>query len=89
MTKITLTPELEAWAEDEVRAGRADSVEAFVVGTLQRFVASKKADDDWVRSKLDEARASVARGDVIDGDVFFAEVEGWIAEDEQAVSPAE
>lgn len=76
MTAITLPPDLEAWARAEVAAGRAASVEALVAQALQ----ARRAEVDYVRGKLDEARASLARGEGIDGDIFLAELDGWIAE---------
>ena len=76
MTAITLPADLEAWARAEVAAGRADSVEALVADALNE----RRAEVEYVRAKLDEARASLARGQGIDGDVFLAELDEWIAE---------
>ena len=76
MTAITLPADLEAWARAEVAAGRAESVEALVA----QAVRSRRAEIDYVRAKLDEARASIARGDVLDGDAVMAELDQWIAE---------
>lgn len=59
MTTITLPPDLEAWARTEVAAGRAESVEALVADALNEH----RAEIEYVRGKLAEARASVARGD--------------------------
>jgi hypothetical protein len=76
MTAITLPADLEAWARAEVEAGRAESVEALVAQAL----AERRAEVEYVRGKLDEARASLARGEGIDGDAFMAELDQWIAE---------
>jgi hypothetical protein len=76
MTAITLPADLEAWARAEVAAGRAESVEALVANALHE----RRAEIEYVRAKLDEARASLARGEGIDGDIFLAELDGWIAE---------
>jgi hypothetical protein len=76
MTAITLPPDLEAWAEAEVAAGRAVSVEALVAKAL----SARRNEQDYVRGKLDEARASLARGDGIDGDVMLAELDQWICD---------
>jgi len=59
MTAITLPADLEAWARAEVAAGRAESVEALVAEAL----ATHRAEIEYVRGKLDEARASIARGE--------------------------
>jgi hypothetical protein len=73
---VTLPADLEAWARAEVAAGRAQSVEALVADALRE----RKEEIDYVRGKLDEARASIAKGDVVDGDVVLAELDEWIAE---------
>ena len=59
MTAITLPADLEAWARAEVAAGRAESVETLVADAL----SERRAEIEYVRSKLDEARASLARGE--------------------------
>ena len=76
MTAITLPPDLEAWACAEVEAGRAESVEALVAQALQE----RRSEMEYVRGKLDEARASLARGEGFDGEVVLAELDQWIAE---------
>jgi uncharacterized membrane-anchored protein len=76
MTAISLPSDLEAWAQAEVAAGRAESVEALVAAALQE----RRAEIEYVRGKLDQARASLARGEGIDGDVVLAELDEWIAE---------
>jgi hypothetical protein len=78
MNAITLPSELATWAEAEVAAGRAASVEALVEDAL----AERRERLQDVRSKLDEARASLANGAGIDGAAFLAEIDGWIAEDD-------
>lgn len=80
MTAINLPPDLEAWARTEVAAGRAESVEALVASVLE----TRQREVGYVRAMLDEARASIAAGRVIDGDVALAEIDGWIAELEAA-----
>lgn len=59
MTDVTLPAELEAWARAEVAAGRAESVEALVADAL----ADRRAEIEYVRGKLDEARSGLARGE--------------------------
>jgi predicted transcriptional regulator len=80
MTAITLPPDLEAWAEAEVAAGRAKSVEALVAKALQ----SQRAHQDYVRSALDQARASVAAGKTVSLREALNEIDVWVAEDEEA-----
>ena len=66
MTAVTLPADLEAWARAEVEAGRAESVEALVAEALRE----RRAEVEYVRGKLDEARASVAAGRTIPLDEF-------------------
>jgi predicted transcriptional regulator len=80
MTTITLPPDLLAWARDEVAAGRAESVEALVAQALQE----RRAEIEYVCGKLDEARASLARGEGVPLDEAFRQIDSWIAEDEAA-----
>lgn len=80
MTAITLPAELEAWARAEVAAGRAESVEALVADAL----GERRAEIEYVRSKLDEARASLARGEGVPLEEAFRQIDAWIAEDEAA-----
>ncbi len=61
MTAITLPPDLLAWARAEVAAGRAESVEALVAAAVHE----RRAEIEYVRGKLDEARAGLARGEGI------------------------
>lgn len=82
MTAVTLPADLEAWARAEVAAGRAESVEALVADALRE----RQAEIEFVRSKLDEARASLARGEGIPLKEAFRRIDQWIAEDEAAAS---
>lgn len=68
MTAITLPPDLLAWARAEVAAGRAESVEALVAAAVRE----RRAEIEYVRGKLDEARASLARGEGIALEEFLA-----------------
>jgi len=67
MTAINLPADLEAWARAEVAAGRAESVEALVADALRE----RQAEIEHVRGKLDEARASLARGEGIPLEEFL------------------
>jgi hypothetical protein len=80
MTDITLPADLEAWARAEVAAGRAKSVEALVADALKE----RRAEVEFVRGKLDEARASLARGEGVPLEEAFRQIDAWIAEDEAA-----
>jgi Arc/MetJ-type ribon-helix-helix transcriptional regulator len=80
MTAITLPADLEAWARSEVEAGRAESVDALVADAVKE----RRAEIEYVRGKLDEARASLARGEGISLEEAFRQIDSWIADDEAA-----
>lgn len=80
MAAIMLPADLEAWARAEVAACRAESVEALVAEAL----AERRAEIEFVRGKLGEARASLARGEGIPLEEAFRQIDAWIAEDEAA-----
>ena len=67
MNAITLPTDLEAWAEAEVAAGRAHSVEQVATTALQGYRRQLEA----FRRTLDEAEAEVlAEGGIPAEDVF-------------------
>ena len=70
MTAITLPETLEAWAEAEVAAGRAQSVAAVAA----RAVAGYRAQMEAFRASLDAAEAEADAGAVYSADQVFAEL---------------
>ena len=73
---ITLTPEQQEWLEAEVAAGHFSSVEEavqFAVAELMRPVDT--SDLSWAKPYIEEARASLARGEGVPADRVFAEVD--------------
>ena len=62
---ITLTPDQVAWLEEQVRSGAFPSVQDGVREAVARMMPPDLEDLEWVRPYLDEARASVARGEVV------------------------
>lgn len=74
--------DLEAWANGEVAAGRAASVEALVVELLRE----KRDATAFVKVKLAEARASLARGERASLEATLRELDAWIAEDDAEAS---
>jgi Arc/MetJ-type ribon-helix-helix transcriptional regulator len=73
---VTLTPKQQAWLEAEVAAGHFASVEEAVqiaVAELMRPVDTR--DLSWAKPYIDEARASLARGEGIPADQVFGEVD--------------
>jgi Arc/MetJ-type ribon-helix-helix transcriptional regulator len=65
---ITLRPDQQKWLEDEVAAGRLTSVDDAVRRLVDHFLMPADADDSWVKPYLDEARASLARGEGVSYD---------------------
>jgi antitoxin ParD1/3/4 len=66
---ITLTPEQEAWCKAHVAAGVFASVAAAARQLIDERIAERaieEGDDlSWAKPYVDEARAAVARGDVL------------------------
>ena len=71
MTTITLPKDLADWARAEVAAGRAGSIDDLVAGALRE----RRDQIDYIRDKLDDARASVARGEGVPLEDFLAEID--------------
>jgi hypothetical protein len=65
---ITLTPEQQRWLEGQVAAGHFPSVEDAVRMAVADFKAINTDDLTWAKPYVDEARESVARGEVVSGD---------------------
>jgi Arc/MetJ-type ribon-helix-helix transcriptional regulator len=77
MTSIVLPADIEAWAREEVAAGRAESISAFIAKALREI----RALGEGHRSAVEQAYTSMASGAVVDEVVADAELDRWIAED--------
>jgi antitoxin ParD1/3/4 len=66
---ITLTPEQEAWIQAHIASGDFASMEEAARQLIDDRIAELAAVDDddmeWAKPLLEEARASIARGDVL------------------------
>ena len=66
---ITLTPEQEAWFQAHVATGDFASVEKAARQFIDDRIAELAVDNDddmaWAKPLVEEARASIARGDVL------------------------
>jgi antitoxin ParD1/3/4 len=66
---ITLTPEQEAWIEANVASGDFASIEEAARQLIDDRIAELSVNDDddmeWAKPLVEEARADMARGDVI------------------------
>ncbi len=75
---ITLSPEQMRWVEAAVAAGQYASVEEAVRVAVDGLMVNSIDDLGWAKPYLDEARADIAAGRVVDGDEFLAWLEGRI-----------
>jgi len=77
---ITLTPEQQKRLEAAVAAGRFASVEDAVRLAVDHLVLTDTDLDDlaWAKPYLDEARASIARGESVPAQEVFAETDAWL-----------
>jgi Arc/MetJ-type ribon-helix-helix transcriptional regulator len=76
---ITLTPVQEAWLEAQVRSGAIPSIEDAVRVAVADMMAVDGGDLSWAKLLVDQARAGVSRGEVIEGDVFWSKLDHLIA----------
>lgn len=79
-TTIKLTPAQEAWLEAQVASGRLPSIEDGVRSAVADLMAISNDDLAWAKPYVDEARASVARGDVSTGEAVLARLRSRIAQ---------
>jgi len=68
---ISLPIEQQQWLEAEVAAGRFSSIDEALTVAVADLKALMEDDLAWTKPYVDQARASVARGDVISGEEFF------------------
>jgi len=68
---VKLPPEQQKWLEAEVAAGSFSSIDEALAVAVADLMAIHNDDFAWARPYVDQARASVARGDVLSGEEFF------------------
>jgi len=79
-TTVKLTPAQEAWLEAQVAEGRLPSIEDGVRSAVADLMTIANDDLAWAKPYVDEARASVARGDVATGETVLANLRRRIAQ---------
>jgi antitoxin ParD1/3/4 len=76
---ITLPPEQQRWREAQVAAGRFAYVDEALSVAVADLMSIEGDDFAWAKPYVDQARASVARGDVISGEEYFKRLGARIA----------
>ncbi len=69
--KITLPTEQQKWLEAQVAAGNFASIDEALAVAVADLMAIQNDDLAWAKPYVDQARASVARGDLLSGEEFF------------------
>jgi antitoxin ParD1/3/4 len=72
---VTLPSDQQEWLEAEVAAGRFESIDDALAAAVAELMAIEADDLAWAKPYVEQARASVARGDVSPGDEFFKRLE--------------
>lgn len=78
MDTVTLPADLKDWADAQVAAGRAPSIEALAASAL----ATVKAYQEAIATRLTAARAQADREGWVEGEDALTELRAWIAQDE-------
>ena len=76
---IKLPPEQEQWLKARVADGEFASPEAAVQQMIGDRMALEADDFAWAKPYLDEARAAVARGEVISLEDAIADIDAHLA----------
>ena len=75
---VTLTPDQIKWLESQVAGGRFDSVEDAVRLAVAGLMTLDADDLSWAKPLVDEARASIARGEGIAAEDVKAQLDGYL-----------
>jgi antitoxin ParD1/3/4 len=80
---IRLPPAQQEWLQQQVAAGRFDSIEDAVAVAVADLMAIDSDDLAWAKPLVEEARSAAARGEVVpldeaidDIDVYLAKLKG-------------
>ena len=71
---IQLSPEQQQWLEAQVAAGHFSSLEQAVAVAIADLMATAEDDLDWAKPLVDEAIASVERGEGIPADEAWQQI---------------
>ena len=75
---ISLPKDQLEWLQAEVAAGHFESIDEALAVAVAELRALQEDDLAWAKPYVEEARASVARGDVISGEQFFKNLDAKI-----------
>jgi antitoxin ParD1/3/4 len=75
---ITLTPEQLKWIEQQVASGAFESVDDAVRLAVAEMMSVDGDGLAWARPLVDEARASIARGEGVPADAVKAEIDAYL-----------
>ena len=68
---VTLPPEQQKWLEAQVAAGQFASIDEALATAVADLMAMQDDDLAWAKPYVDQARASVAHGNVLSGEEYF------------------
>ena len=77
--KIDLPADQKKWLESEVASGRFASIGEAVEMAIAGLMIDEEDDLAWAKPLVEQARASVAQGDVLTGDEYFEFLDDEIA----------
>jgi antitoxin ParD1/3/4 len=75
---VTLPPEQRAWLEARVAEGHFDSIDEALSAAVADLMAIYGNDLAWAKPFVEQARASVQRGDVMSGEEYFTRLDSKI-----------
>jgi Arc/MetJ-type ribon-helix-helix transcriptional regulator len=75
---VTLTPDQIKWLESQVAGGRFDSIEDAVRLAVAGLMTLDADDLAWARRLVDEARASIARGEGMPAEDVKAQLDSYL-----------
>jgi Arc/MetJ-type ribon-helix-helix transcriptional regulator len=76
---VKLPPDQLKWIESQVADGRFGSVDEALSIAVADLMAMHADDLGWAKPYVDQARASVARGDVVAGEEYFRRLDEKLA----------
>jgi antitoxin ParD1/3/4 len=76
---VKLPPEQQKWLEGQVAAGHFASIDDALSAAVADVMAIHDDDLAWAKPCVEQARASVARGDVLSGEDYFKRLDDKLA----------